>query len=232
MNLRTALALFGVLAWTGLCVWGTWTVADTGGQKAPPDTAHVDRPMRMQDLVSATMPDQVTTYKAPDSSDTRKECFQIPTWLSQSSASTSTKSAKSKISDSLATADTSHSTQNSNAETPLKKSVGPAYAITPLTDGRPSLSVTSQKIELQGVLPTGAGRTWTYNIPQDNNRLSAYATAMTLPATPAVTSGLRYERRWHLGRMDLTAAPFAGVGVTSEGRGFAGGLELSVGLKW
>jgi len=199
---------------------------------ATPDTVTQQREATWDDMVDATMPDQVTTFKEPDSSDTQTECFEALTWLFQSTTS----SAQSKMTtptetapkNSRDTAGSLRSTPKPNARTFSSVSVGPPYVIIPTTSGSPTLSVGSRQVTLSGVLPTGAGRTWTYDVPTERNRVSLRARASTLPGGAVASSGLAYRRDTGWGEVRVSG----GYAVTSDGRGGVVSVSVSTGYEW
>jgi hypothetical protein len=167
---------------------GQWTAPEPSPQN---DTVTVAEPMRPGDILEATTPTQVTEH---DTSETRTECIQVPTWLARSTTSASSKHGP--VSDSV--------TQSGEApERQLRPSFGmpgepsgPTYAITPLTQGSPSLSVGRGEVTLSGYLPTGEGRQWTYRIPQDSWHLWPSVSAATTPSglQAAAEANLRWKR--------------------------------------
>jgi len=67
-----------------------------------------------------------------------------------------------------------------------------------------------------------------YDIPQDRNRIAAFADTYVLPNIAGTTIGAEYERRLEWGR--LSVAP--GYAVTSMGHGPALTVGLSTGVSW
>lgn len=143
--------LFAVAA---VSSWVTRRVAEPN-TATNPDTVRVEAPLTPSEIMEATTPTQVTEY---DTSETVQQCIQVPTWI-----------ARTKGPDSISPSDTAgardlpKSTQG-GSENSL--STVP-YSITPMTTGRPALSVESSEVTLSGYLPDGRGRQWTYDLPQD-----------------------------------------------------------------
>jgi hypothetical protein len=95
---------------------------------------------------------------------------------------------------------------------------GPPYAITPMTTGRPSLSVGSRQVTLSGYLPSGEGRQWTYGIPQETWAIAPSLTAEATPSGPAAGAALTVSRK--------SLAVSAGYEVATNYHGW------TVGLSW
>jgi len=195
------------------------------------------RPMRLSDVAEGTRPDQRREYQAPDSSDTRTDCITLPSWLDSlqtrsttDSSTTQRQRSEQRNQDGAASGDGGSqggSADDSYAAPTVSR--GPSYVITPTTNGRPALSVTSQTVTRSAIDPRdGSGLEYTYEIPRDRNRLAAYADTYVLPNIAGTTIGARYERRLEWGR--LSVAP--GYAVMSEGRGPAVTVSLSTGLSW
>ena len=143
-----------LLAVAAVSSWVTRRVAEPNTVRET-DTVRVEAPMTPSEIMDATTPTQVTEY---DTSETRTQCIEVPTWI-----------ARAKGPDSISPSDTAgardlpKSTQggSENALSTVR------YSITPMTSGRPSLSVGSSEVTLSGYLPDGRGRQWTYDLPQD-----------------------------------------------------------------
>ena len=221
-----------LVAYTGLVVMvDDWMEP----QRAPatPDTVTQQREATWGDMVDATMPDQVTTYEAPDTSDTQTECFQMPLWMvdtrrsGTATGSTTTAGPIPNAGDTSRVSDTSAALSRTETSLP-NLSAGPTYAITPLMNGSPSLSVGSNQVVLSGVLPTGEGRTWTYDVPTERNRVGLWGRASTLPGMTVAASGLAYRRDADWGELEVSA----GYAVTPEGRGGVVSVSVSTGYEW
>ena len=157
------------------------------------DTVTVAEPLGPGDILDATTPAQVTEH---DTSETSRQCIEVPTWLASSPR---TQSASERPPNSLE--DSTRRSENrsvpqSGRLTRPTLTITPTFAITPLTSGSPSLSVGSEQVQLQGYLPTGEGRQWTYDIPQEQWHLWPSVGAETTPAglQATATANLRWEK--------------------------------------
>jgi hypothetical protein len=165
-SLTDSAATFGfvvlLLAVAAVSSWVTRRVAEPN-IVTETDTVTVAEPLAPADILSATTPTQVTEY---DTSETRTQCIEVPTWLA-THTTTNASSRPAPASDSVALS----GALSSRLRKPLSQmrggASGPPYAITPMTTGRPSLSVGSSEVTLSGYLPTGEGLQWTYDLPQD-----------------------------------------------------------------
>jgi hypothetical protein len=146
-----------LLAVAAVSSWVTRRVAEPNTVTAP-DTVRVEAPLTPSEILNATTPTQVTEY---DTSETRTQCIEVPTWLT--SVNTADSNSFGPNQDTTSSLETRPDMQGSV----LQSMAGPTYAITPMTTGRPSLSVGSSEVTLSGYLPTGEGRQWTYDLPQD-----------------------------------------------------------------
>jgi len=149
------LAVAAVSSWVTRRVSEPGTVTET-------DTVRVEAPLTPSEIMDATMPTQVTEY---DTSETRTQCIEVPTWLARSTTNASSRPAPA--SDSVALSGGLSSRLRKLSSQMRGGASGPTYAITPMTTGRPALSVESSEVTLSGYLPTGEGRQWTYDLPQD-----------------------------------------------------------------
>jgi len=151
-----------------------------------PDTVTVEAPLTPSDILDATTPTQVTEY---DTSETRTDCIQVPTWLA--SVSTADSSSFGQSQGTTSSLETRPGMQGSV----LQSMAGPTYAITPMTTGRPSLSVGSSEVTLSGYLPDGRGRQWTYDIPQEAWSIAPSVTAEATPDGPVTSAALTVSRQ-------------------------------------
>jgi hypothetical protein len=197
-----AIALVVLGSWIGRCTAPTNTVT-------APDTVTVEAPLTPSDILDATTPTQVTEY---DTSETRTDCIQVPTWLA--SVNTADSSSFGQSQDTTSSLETRPDMQGSV----LQSMAGPTYAITPMTTGRPSLSVGSSEVTLSGYLPDGRGRQWTYDIPQPTWAIAPSVTAEATPEGPAAGAALTVSRK--------SLAVSAGYEVATNYHGWA------VGLTW
>jgi len=208
-------------AWLGAAVLllAALAVGYQAGQWAAPeraprtDTVTVAEPMGPGDILEATTPTQVTEH---DTSETRTGCIQVPTWLARSTTSASSK--HEPVSDSaIQTGEVPERQPRSWSGMPGEPS-GPTYAITPLTQGSPSLSVGRGEVTLSGYLPSGRGRQWTYRIPQDSWHLWPSVRAASTPTglQASALANLRWRR--------VTVS--AGYMQAGSSRGVAFGVEL------
>ena len=181
------------------------------------DTVTVAEPMAPGDILEATTPSTVTEH---DTSETRTECIQVPTWLTHSPSqlpnSRKQKSQKDAERRSLRATGLDSTMAGRAAMSP--RLVGPPYAITPLMSGSPSLSVESEQVQLQGFLPTGEGRQWTYDIPQDHWHLWPSVGAETTPV------GLQASASVNLRWQKVTVS--AGYMQAADSRGLTFGVRL------
>jgi len=208
-------------AWLGAAVLllAALAVGYQAGQWAAPeraprtDTVTVAEPMGPGDILEATTPTQVTEH---DTSETRTGCIQVPTWLARSTTSASSK--HEPVSDSVIQSGKAPERQPRLWSGTLGEPSGPTYAITPLTQGSPSLSVDGGQARLQGYLPTGEGRQWTYDIPTDSWHLWPSVSAATTPAglQARATANLRWRK--------VTVS--AGYMQAVDTRGVTFGVEL------
>ena len=178
-----------------------------------PDTVTVSTPMDPSDILEATTPTQVTEH---DTSETSQECIEVPTWLARSTTSASSK--HKRVSDSATQrGETPERQLRSWSGMPGEPS-GPTYAITPLTQGSPSLSVGKGEVTLSGYLPTGEGRQWTYRIPQDSWHLWPAVEIRTTPAglQASALANLRWKK----------VAVSVGYMQAASRRGVTFGVEL------
>jgi len=187
------------------------------GQAVPePDTVTVSEPMGPGDILEATTPSKVTKH---DTSETRTGCIQVPTWLARSTTSASSKHGP--VSDSAIQRGEAPERQLRSWSGMRGEPSGPTYAITPLTQGSPSLSVGKGEVTLSGYLPDGRGRQWTYRVPQDSWHLWPSVSAATTPAGLQATAeaNLRWRRVTVSGGY-MQAASSRGVTVGVELRPF------------
>lgn len=195
-----------------------------------PDTVTVSEPLSPSDLLDATTPDRVTEY---DTSETRTECIKVPTWLGRSMTNVSSRPGPASDS-ATRNGETWTRLPKSSSGTPGERN-GPPYAITPLTSGSPRLSMGAEQVTLQGYLPSrGAGREWTYDIPQDEwgVGLTGNLTAGPWMHATATADVMRYAE---LGPLDVTASLGAGYGmlITDEYRaGPVVRAGLRIGYDW
>ena len=199
-------------------------------EQPAPDTVQVERPMTAEDLVDATIPDQVTEYEAPGSTDTRTDCIEVPTWMRDFSPTSVVASDKQpsthdrgerRIEDSPAGADSSGSTSRppTSLTSNYPRAAGPPYFITPSQEGRPTLSVGSKRVTLSAIDPrTGAGREYTYEVPEDHWTIAPSIGAETTAGGPVASAGASLSYK----SVSLGAA----YEVAPEARGW------TVGITW
>lgn len=188
--------------------------------------------------LSATAPTLITYGDAPDT--TRTECFQAPIWLdrlrsqsqlTQSEPSRDSLRSRPRFDESSPTSDSEPPT-STRLRTELR---GLPYVITPMTQGRPALSVGSDEVVLQSLSPRdGRPLEFTYPILRPSNRLSAVSEAILMPQTAGLLAGGQYAHRWTDVPLlsSLTAEWTAGYAVTTEGAGPAGRLSLKADVTW
>jgi len=206
-----ALALLSVGYYAGQGASSPRVVTET-------DTVRVEAPMALGDLVDATTPQEVIEYQAPDTSDTRTDCIEVPTWLS-TRFTTSTSSKPAPVSgaamqsgEAVAALRGPSSTQNGARD-------GHGYTITPLTSGRPRLSVGSRQVTLSAIDPrSGAGRRYTYDVPRPEWALWPEVEIRTTPWGLEASAGAAL--RWR----DWTVT--GGYTIGADRRGWA------VGVRW
>jgi len=211
-------------AWLGLGVLllAALAVGYQAGQWAAPeraprtDTVTVAEPMGPGDILEATTPRQVTEH---DTSETSQECIEVPTWLASTQRSRTQGSRIQTFTGGDSLKDSG--LQQSRTTVPTKAGLnlgGPTYAITPLTQGSPSLSVGKGEVTLSGYLPDGRGRQWTYRIPQDSWHLWPSVRAASTPTglQASALANLRWRR--------VTVS--AGYMQAGSSRGVAFGVEL------
>jgi len=177
-----------------------------------PDTVTVAEPMAPSDLLDATTPTQVTTYEAPDTSDTRTECIEVPTWMQPFSISDTGRAST--------TPSGTHGASLGMTQPAMPSPPSPtrSYVITPTIQGSPNLSVGAEQVRLQGFTPSGAGREWTYDVPQEQWHLWP---AVEIRTTP---SGLQASALANLRWRKVTVS--AGYMQAAQARGLAFGIEL------
>jgi len=205
-----ALALLSAGYYAGQGASSPRVVADT-------DTVRVEAPMSPGDLVDATTPQEVIEYQAPDTSDTRTDCIKVPRWLSLSRTSEAPLAQGKKTS--ADTVEEWRSQMGMRSARSLQKSAGPPYAITPLTSGRPRLSVGSEQVTLSTIDPhSGAGREYAYDVPRPEWALWPETEIRTTPwgLEAALGAGLRWR--------DWTVT--GGYTIGADRRGWA------VGVRW
>jgi len=208
-------------AWLGAAVLllAALTVGYQAGQWAAPerapriDTVTVAEPMGPGDILGATRPTQVTEH---DTSETRTGCIQVPTWLARFTTSASNK--HEPVSDSVIQSGEAPERQLRSWSGMPGEPSGPTYAITPLTQGSPSLSVGRGEVMLSGYLPDGRGRQWTYDIPTDDWHLWPAVEIRTTPAGLQATAAANL--RWK----KVTVG--AGYMQAASRRGVTFGVEL------
>jgi len=216
--------LVALFAYT-VAVWQIrgWVASEP---KAPqPDTVTVSEPLAPSDLLGATTPGQVTEY---DTSETRTDCIEVPTWLSRSVTSES--QPRTGQATSADTAGAWLSPQGTRSVLFSERSDGPSFVTIPTTSGSPRLSVGSDEVQLQGYLPdSGAGREWTYDIPQDQWGAGLRGDLTAGPWLHA-RSTVDITRYTTLGPLDVEARLGAGYGalVTDE---YRAGPVVTAGIR-
>jgi len=194
------------------------------------DTVTVSEPLAPGDLLDATTPGQVAEY---DTSETQTQCIEVPTWLSRSV--TSERQPRTGQATSADTAGAWLSPEGTRSALFSERSDGPRFVTIPTTSGSPRLSVGSEQVTLQGYLPgSGAGREWSYDIPQPEwgVGLRGDLTAGPWLHATATADVMRYT---DLGPLDVTASLGAGYGalVTDEYRtGPVVRAGLRIGYDW
>jgi hypothetical protein len=159
--------------------------------------------MGEEDVVAASGPVQVTVYEAPDTADTRTDCVEVPTWIGTLSDTTTSSAMDQKISADTS-AEASAWSPASRLEASSARLAGLPYVITPVTSGRPTLSVTSRTVTLSALDPRdGSGLKYRYQVPSPTWSLDAEAGvgATVAPLTgrvrgASVTSTLGVSRHW------------------------------------
>lgn len=210
---------------------GVWIGRTTAPREEVPVTMTVERPMRASDLPTPSTPSTVTEYEAPDSANTRTDCITVPEWLTRPEAPP--QKAYATRADSLSPVVDSSIRANppNTSSTPLNGSDGLGYVITPTTGGRPRLSVTRRTVTFSGFLPTtGAGRTWTYDVPRPDWSLDVEAGIGTTIApftgtiqSASTTATLGLNRYWR----DLTGRVGVGMTATTDRIGATVSLTLT-----
>jgi len=200
-----------LLAVAAVSSWVTRRVAEPN-TVTHADTVRVEAPLTPSEILDATTPTQVTEY---DTSETRTQCIEVPTWLA-THTTTNASSRPAPASDSVALS----GALSSRLRKPLSQmrggASGPPYAITPMTTGRPSLSVGSSEVTLSGYLPDGRGRQWTYDIPQETWSIAPSVTAVARWVQGTLTADVMRHAEW--GPLDVRTRFGLGYGalVTDE----------------
>jgi len=202
-----------------LVVFGTWIGRWTAPEANPvteTDTVRVEAPLTPSEIMDATTPTQVTEY---DTSETRTQCIEVPTWLANSAhtQSESERWPNGTLPDSTRRSESQYRRQKRSL-TRLQNTASPTYAITPMTTGRPSLSVGTEQVTLSGYLPDGRGRQWTYDIPRPTWSIAPSVTAEATPDGPVTSAALTVSRK--------SLAVSAGYEVAQDYHGW------TVGLTW
>jgi len=233
--------LTGQAAWAGLAVLilaytiGVVYVHDAvrpapEGPAPKPDTVRVNDPLMTGDLVGPAIPDKVATYQTPDSADTRKECFQMPSWLASTQESHAPDSEiQASTSDSLKTYELRQSRTVELTDLGQKWG-GPSYAITPLTSGSPRLSVGSDQVVFSGYLPNGQGRKWTYKVPKPDWRLMSRSVGTATTSHVSAQTAITVERRTRIGWLGVGPAASAVVTAGGASGGFGATITLNTTL--
>ena len=216
MSLRLTLIAVGLTAWTTLALWAYEALdGDPDPRRDTVKVTHIDRPITLGDIPEGTQPDRRTEYAAPDSQDTRTDCITIPTWVDSLPRSTPPQSDSTK-SGSVRESEPSAYSESSNPTQTFTASAGPPYAITPMTNGRPALSVGSRLVHFSWIDPrTGAGNVEVYRVPQPTWTLEAVGeiSAGRRAALGESTLYLTHTTDW--GR--LSVGPSAQAFATSDG---------------
>lgn len=158
----------------------------------------------------------VTALRYGDTPDTtRTDGIEVPTWMD----TLSTRGGANTDPDSLRGAETTPSgSQNATSDLPQTPQLnldGLPYVITPMTNGRPALSVTSRMATLQGFDPRdGTPLEFDVPVPRDTWRLDLQAQGTALRNAAVASTTLQVRRRTALGWIGV--GPSYGAVVTNE----------------
>lgn len=177
------------------------------------------------DLVEPTQPGQVDVYEAPDTSDTQEYCFIGPEWLDTQVTQGDGFLEQLTNGGQLPTLPSSDLRQRHENEPSVEiggtsglisELAGLPYVITPMTQGRPSLSVGRTTVTLQSLSPKdGRILEWTYEIPQPSWRIGLRGTVAAGPRMNLGLSTIGYGRRFDLGWMHGWVDLGGGYGVAA-----------------
>jgi hypothetical protein len=169
-----------------------WTER-TAPRPGLPEIEYRDAPLTKQDLQPPSPLARITRFPAPDSQETRTDCITVPSWLDSPTTLRATDASSAAPKDTGPRADTSVSLATEPTIT-MPSVDGLPYVITPMTRGRPSLSVGPRRVRLSAILPTtGAGRTYTWAVPPIRNRLAGGLQARGSSAAVSAAAEVRYE---------------------------------------
>jgi hypothetical protein len=221
-----------VLAVT-LVVAGRWTAGAGADDASQMQVRMVQDVMAKADL-EASGPVQVKVYEAPDSTDTRTDCVEVPTWLRQlhtAERNGQNESVTPSAPPETGVSDTAKTMAKSRTKRSLRGLAGLPYIITPVTGRRPTLSVTTQTVTLSAIDPRdGSGLEYSYDVPSPTWSLDAEAglSATVAPLTgrlrgAAATSTLGLNRHWD----DVSARLGVGPTATTDRLGATVSLTLT-----
>jgi len=204
-----------------LCVY---EAMDEDPSERVPVTVTMERAGQESDLPDqGTTPDQRTEYEAPDSSDTRTDCFQVPKWLTEQTTRgerihgpPSSEPAPSASPETLRSDPLGGSYETSTAI------AGPGYGIIPKTNARPRVSVGSRSVTVPVFDRRGALTTYEYDLPRDTWRVTLGLHGTALQGAAVASTSLQVRRRTALGWVGVGPAYSAviagdvrsGAGVT------------------
>lgn len=224
---------------------GKWGLPGHDQPRVETDTVYAEGPLELPDLPEPTPPDQVTEY---DSSDTQTQCVQVPTWLASTeneryattSESTTRRGGRRDTLSSRGVIGQSPETLPAEIDPPIGSptSDGPRYAITPLIDGSPTLSVGAERVTLSSYV-RGQGRTWTYEVPKRHWAIStegaiSYAQELGTGAQ-SIGSNLNLGLSYTEGRWSVRGAAGLATTVTENKLGMGAVAEVSITrtvLRW
>lgn len=197
----------------------------------------VQNVMGEADITEGTEPTTVTVYEAPDSTDTRTECVEVPRWLnsigrgksfgsSLDSAASSTSGRVEKMPDSISMSGPKNPSLDSRDVSTARMALRSLpYVITPTTNGRPSLSVTSRTVTLSAFDPRdGSGLEYQWDVPEPTWSLNASARVTAGRAAGFGAADLLLTRHGDLGQVSIGPSAFA---IVTEG-GYEAGPGLTI----
>lgn len=202
------------LASTVAAIWAYDAVRPAPEPPAPVEVQMVQRVMTQGDLAEPSTPATRTEYEAPDSSDTIQDCVTVPSWVLELTdsprPSRTTTATETEQRTSVGTADSLPSTQRPSVGTSSHVSDGRPYVITPMTSGRPALSVTTHTVTLSAVDPRdGSGLEYRYDVPRPDWRFTAEGRLYGTLSLAAATASAQLQRRTSAGWIGLGPAAVA-----------------------
>jgi len=220
MPSRLHLIIVGATFAAGVA-FGAWLVQSEPVPDGEMQTRDIGRTYTLDDWLSdrtdITDYGRVNRYEAPDSTDTRTECIQVPTWIqhktntdrppssSDDNGRAQTETAtlpRNVLPSERLSADSIRITSNTISSTALWIGV-------PLSENRPAVNIHRDRVTLTGFLPsTGAVRQYTYALPEPPRFSVGIGAGAYIPlrgADPALHLPIRIRRRFDVGtRLGVT----------------------------